>query len=45
MRDYCSKYYMPLVEIEDFNVLIDNKSLFDQPVKANKKCMKRSLKC
>ena len=45
IRDYCSKYYMPLVEIEDFNVLIDNKSLFDQPVKANKKCMKRSLKC
>ena len=45
MRDYCSKYYMPLVEIEDFNVLIDNKSLFDQPVKANKNCMKRSLKC
>ena len=28
-----SKYYMPLVEIKDFNALIDNKLLFDQPVK------------
>ena len=24
---------MPLVEIKDFNALIDNKSFFDQPVK------------
>ena len=24
---------MPLVEIEDFNALIDNKPFFDQPVK------------
>ena len=27
------KYYMPLVEIKDFNVLIDNKPFFEQPVK------------
>ena len=27
------KYYMPLVEIKDFNALIDNKPFFDQPVK------------
>ena len=26
-------YYMPLVETKDFNALIDNKSLVDQPVK------------
>ena len=26
------KYYMPLVKIKDFNVLIDNKPFFDQPV-------------
>ena len=25
---------MPLVEIKDFNVLIDNKPFFDQPVKS-----------
>ena len=27
------KYYMPLVEIKDFNELIDNKPFFDYPVK------------
>ena len=27
------KYYIPLVEIKDFNALIDNKSFFDQPIK------------
>ena len=27
------KYYMPLLEIKDFNALVDNKSIFDQPVK------------
>ena len=26
-------YYMPLVEIKDFNAIIDNKPFFDQPVK------------
>ena len=26
-------YYIPLVEIKDFNVSIDNKPFFDQPVK------------
>ena len=28
------KYYMLLVEIKDFNALIDNKSFFEQPVKS-----------
>ena len=32
-RDSFDKYYMPLVEIKDFNALIDNKPFFDQPVK------------
>ena len=41
---YFDNYYMPLVEIKDFNVLIDNKPLFDQPPK-NKKRMKNLLKC
>ena len=39
------KYYMPLVEIKDFNVLIGNKPFFDQPVKTNKKRMRNLLKC
>ena len=29
-RDSFDKYYMPLVEIKDFNALIDNKPFFDQ---------------
>ena len=32
-RNYFVKYYMPLVEIKDFNTLI-YKSFFDQPVKS-----------
>ena len=32
-RDSFDKYYMLLVEIKDFNALIDNKPLFYQPVK------------
>ena len=27
------KHYMPLVEVKDFNVSIENESIFDQPVK------------
>ena len=33
MRDSFDKYYMQLVEIKDFNALIDNKPFFDRPVK------------
>ena len=33
-RNSFDKYYMPLVEIKDFNTLIDNKPFFDQPVKS-----------
>ena len=30
---YFSEYYIPAVEIKDFNVVIDGKSLFDVPIK------------
>ena len=36
---------MSLVEIKDFNVLIDNKSFFDILIKTNNKHMKNLLKC
>ena len=36
-RDSFDKYYMPLVEIKDFNALGDNKPFFDQPVKKQKR--------
>ena len=32
-RDSFNEYYMPLVEIKDFDALIDNKPFFEQPVK------------
>ena len=31
-RDSFSHYYLPNVEIKDFNVLIDDESFFDLPV-------------
>ena len=33
ITDSFSDYYLPNVEIKDFNVLIDGKSFFDLPVK------------
>ena len=40
---YLYQYYMPQVEIKDFNALIDNKPFFDQPVKNRQKaCEKNS---
>ena len=32
-RDSFDEYYMPSVEIKDFNALIDNKQFFDQAIK------------
>ena len=32
-RTSFSKYYVPNVQIKDFNVLIDGKSFFDMPIK------------
>ena len=30
------RYYIPNVEIKDYNVIIDGKNFFDQPVKNDK---------
>ena len=43
-RDSFSHYYVPNVEIKDFNVLIDGKSFFDLPVKMRKKPTKKLVK-
>ena len=40
-RTLFSKYYVPKVEIKDFNVLIDRKSFFDVPVKNKEEAMKK----
>ena len=34
-RTVHTKYYLPTVEIEDYNVTIDGQNIFDQPVKNN----------
>ena len=39
------KYYMPLVNIKNFNILIEKNSISDQPVEKNKKHMKNMSKC
>ena len=36
-RNSFDEYYMPLVEIKDFNALIDNKPFIDQPVKKQRR--------
>ena len=41
-RDSFSDYYVPNVEIEDFNILIDAKSFFDLPLKNEEKLTKKS---
>ena len=33
MKNYFDKHYIPLVEVKDFNALINNKPFFDQPIK------------
>ena len=38
-----NKYYMLLVEIKDCNALINNKPLFDQPVKNKQKAYERLI--
>ena len=43
-RTSFSKYYVPNVQIKDFNVLIDGKSLFDMPIKNGKKHTEKLLK-
>ena len=40
IRHSFDKYYIPLVEIKDFSILINNKLLFMQPIKTNEKRLK-----
>ena len=42
-RDSFSHYYVPRVQIKDFNVLIDGKCFFDLPIKTKKKLTKKLL--
>ena len=40
-RNSFDEYYMSLVEIKDFNALIENKPFFDQPVKDKHKAYEK----
>ena len=43
-RDYLNKYDLPLVEIYDFNALIDYKPFFGQPGKNKKQAYEKLVK-
>ena len=43
MRDPFEKYYIALIEIKDFNALIDNKPFFDQPVKNKQEAYEKPI--
>ena len=42
--DFYDRYYMPLVEIKDFNALIDNKPFSDHPVKNKQEAFEKLVK-
>ena len=42
-RDSLSHYYVPNIEIKDFNVLIDGKSFFDLPVRKEEEAYKKII--
>ena len=43
-RNSFSKYYVPGAKIKDFNVLIDEKSFFDLPVKNEEEAYEKIIK-
>ena len=40
-RYFFDKYYMTLVEMKDFNALINNKPFFEQPVKSKQEAYEK----
>ena len=42
-RDFFPHYYVPKVQIKDFNVLIDGKSFFDLPIKIQKEAYEKII--
>ena len=42
-RDFFSDYYVPNVEIKDFNVLIDGKSFFDLLIRNEEEAYKKII--
>ena len=44
-KDYFHKYYMLFVKTKYFNVLIQNKPFFDQPVKNKQEAYEKLVEC
>ena len=42
-RNTFNRHYLPLVKIKDFNVLIDNKPFFDQPIKSKQEGLEKLI--
>ena len=42
-RNTFNRHYLPLVKIKDFNVLIDNKPFFDQPIKSKQERLEKLI--
>ena len=42
-KNYCDRYYMPVAEIKDFNVLTDKKPISDQPLKNKQEVYKKPV--
>ena len=43
MRDCFDKHYMLLIEIKDFNALINNKPFSDQPIRSKRETYKKLI--
>ena len=43
-RESNDQYYLPIVEIKDYNVMIDGRNFFDQPIKNNLKTYNNVIK-
>ena len=45
LRNPFDKYCMSLLDMKDFNALINNELFLDQAIKIKKKCMENLSKC
>ena len=43
IRSYLDECYMPLIEIKEFNAVIDNKPLFDQPIRNKQEAYEKNI--
>ena len=44
-REILKQYFLPTVEIEDYNIMVDGRNFFDQPIKNDLKRMIKLERC